>query len=792
MIEIEIDGKKFAVEPGEMIIEVADRANIRIPRFCYHKKLSIAANCRMCLVDVEKSGKPLPACATPVTDGMIVRTHSAKALDAQQSVMEFLLMNHPLDCPICDQAGECELQDISMGYGQDLSRYHEGKRTVKDKSLGTLVGTDMTRCIQCTRCIRFTEEIAGLQELGTLGRGEMTEVGTYIEKGLVSELSGNVIDLCPVGALTSKPFRFTARAFELEQHASISPHDCAGSHLSFHTRRGEVMRAVPREHEAINETWLSDRDRFSYEALNSDERLLQPMIKEKGEWQVVDWATALNRAVSGITAVIAAHGPEQVGALLSPSSTMEEGYLLQKMMRLLGSDHIDHRLQQCDFSAQDQIATFPGLHLSLDALEEQDHLLFIGSHLLREQPIIAHRVRQASLKRTTLSVINPATYTFRCEIAHQAIVKPSAIPEVLGALVHALLAEGIQAPSEAVQALVSEIAVTPFAQQEAQALCRGEKKMLILGALALNHPEAGLIKQLADIIAQMTGAQVGLLTPGANSAGLWLAAAIPHRDVEMKQLAQPGLNAKTMLEAKLRAYLLLHVEPGLDSAYPAQATEALTSADCVIAITPYFCHTVAAYADVLLPAAAFSETSGTYVNAQGTWQRFKGAVSPKGDSRPAWKILRVLGNLFKLPHFMFESTDDIHDELKHHVHEKQKPVPHELPLPKHISKPLAGVEQLTAWPIYRADPMVRRAKALQLSPINELPAVYLSVELANRLHLSADSLVQISTSCSDGLWPVQLVDYLPDNTVYIPAGFGLSATLTHSSGAITLLRSEYS
>ncbi|MFN7096306.1 MAG: NADH-quinone oxidoreductase subunit NuoG, partial [Gammaproteobacteria bacterium] len=504
MIEIEIDGKKFQVEPGKMIIEIADQANIRIPRFCYHKKLSIAANCRMCLVDVEKSGKPLPACATPVTDGMIVRTQSAKAIDAQKSVMEFLLINHPLDCPICDQGGECELQDLSMGYGNDVSRYNEGKRSVKDKSLGSLIGTDMTRCILCTRCVRFTDEIAGMQEVGTLGRGEMSEIGTYVERGLVSELSGNIIDLCPVGALTSKPFRFRARAWEMEQMPTIAPHDCIGSNVYAHVLRQQVLRMAPRENETINETWLSDRDRFSYEALNSDERLLQPMMKENGEWQVVDWPFVLNRVAKKLIAISNKHGAEKTGALLSPSATLEEAYLLQKIMRQLGSNNIDHRLQQMDFSAQHDMPLYPGLHINLDTLENQHTIVLVGSHLSREQPIAAHRVRKASLQGSAVFAINPVDYPFKFAMQAKQIVKPSEMPQVLAEVIKALLNDGVAAPVTGIDKLVHHAQPSQFALALAKQLQQEGSKIIILGAIAQNHAHAGTIQHLAEIIAKMT------------------------------------------------------------------------------------------------------------------------------------------------------------------------------------------------------------------------------------------------------------------------------------------------
>ncbi|MBY0428639.1 MAG: NADH-quinone oxidoreductase subunit NuoG, partial [Alphaproteobacteria bacterium] len=565
MIEVEIDGKKFHVEPGKMIIEVADQANIAIPRFCYHKKLSIAANCRMCLVDVEKSPKPMPACATPVTDGMIVRTQSAKAIDAQKAVMEFLLVNHPLDCPICDQGGECELQDVAMGYGQDFSRYHEGKRSIKDKNLGSLVSTDMTRCILCTRCVRFGDEIAGMQELGTIGRGEPSEIGTCIERSLVSELSGNIIDLCPVGALTSKPFRFSARAWEMEQHPSIAPHDCIGSNINLHVLRQKIMRVIPCENEALNETWLSDRDRFSYEGLLTDDRLTQPMMKEEsGEWMVTDWPTALGRVAESLRLIAKEKGADNLGALLSPSSTIEEAYLLQKIMRGLGSQNIDHRLQQSDFSADETMPLYPGLHMSLEALERQNTIVLIGSHLNHEQPIAAHRVRKATLQGSTVFAINSVDYPFRFPLTAKQIVKPSEIPAVLAEVAKALLNQGANEPIDGLKNLLAQVEPKEFAITLATQLQQPGQKIIVLGAIAQNHPHAGTIKQLADSIGKMTDTVIAILTPGANGAGAWLAGAVPHRGPHKEKMPKSGLNTRKMFEAKLAAYLLLNIEPHLD------------------------------------------------------------------------------------------------------------------------------------------------------------------------------------------------------------------------------------
>ena len=376
--KIEVNGVEFEASPGQMIIEVTDAADIYVPRFCYHRKLSVAANCRMCLVEVEKAPKPLPACATPVADGMKVFTKSALAISAQKAVMEFLLINHPLDCPICDQGGECELQDIAMGYGGGISRFNERKRVVKDKDLGPLISTDMTRCIHCTRCVRFGQEIAGIQELGTIGRGENTEISTYIESSVDHELSGNIIDVCPVGALNNKPYRFSARAWEMAQFPTVSPHDCAGSNINAHVMQGKLKRVVPRVNESINETWIADRDRFSCEAVYADDRLETPMVRIEGEWRECGWDEALEVAARGLQSV-----DGNLAALVSPSATTEEGYLAARLVRHLGSGNLDHRLRRRDFRQQNLDPVFPWLGMPIEDVEQLQSILVVGSNLRR-------------------------------------------------------------------------------------------------------------------------------------------------------------------------------------------------------------------------------------------------------------------------------------------------------------------------------------------------------------------------------------------------------------------------
>lgn len=753
MIEIEIDGKTIEVEPGSMIIEVADKAGIPIPRFCYHKKLSVAANCRMCLVDVEKAPKPLPACATPVTAGMKVSTCSDKAKDAQRAVMEFLLINHPLDCPICDQGGECELQDISLGYGKDVSRFTEGKRSVDDDNLGSLIATEMTRCIQCTRCVRFGQEIAGIRELGATGRGENMQITTYVQHSLQSEISGNIIDLCPVGALTSKPFRFTARAWELQQSPSIAPHDCLGSNIHLHSRRQKVMRAIPRNNESINETWLSDRDRFSYLAINSADRITKPMMKQNGVWQETDWQTALEKVAHEFKNI----APEQIAALISPSATTEEQYLLQKLLRAIGCNNIDHRLHQTDFADDAHAPLYPSLGISIEALEAQDAVLLIGANIQREQPLAAHRLRKATLRGAKVSSVNVVDYQFNFDQAEKIIVAPNQLVSRLVAATDALVAS----------------------------LKQSDKKLILLGAIAQNHPEAATIRALAKKIADLSGAQLGYLTEGANSAGAWLAGAIPHRNAAGESVAQVGATASTLLQQAKKAYLLFGVEPQLDCANPAQAVTALKQADFVVACSPFKANVYLEHADVILPIATFAETSGTYVNVAGDWQSFAAAVPAPDEVRPGWKVLRVLGNLLDVPGFDYVSSEDVRNELKQ-LTEKANLQVEPWPCPTELKEQTHQLTRITEWPLYSVDSIVRRAEALQQSAAHEATAIYINTNLATQLRLQANQLATVIQGNHKVQLPVMLDERIPDNSVWIPAGREETANLGESFGAIEI------
>jgi len=711
-ITIEIDGKSLTATRGQMLIEVTDANNIYVPRFCYHKKLSVAANCRMCLVDVEKAPKPLPACATPVMEGMVVKTRSAMALEAQKSVMEFLLINHPLDCPICDQGGECELQDLAMGYGSDVSRYHESKRVVKDRNIGPLVQTDLTRCIHCTRCVRFGEEIAGLRELGATGRGENMQIGTYVEKSMRSELSGNVIDLCPVGALTSKPFRFSARAWEMQQRSGIAPHDCIGSNVELHIHNNKVLRVVPAENEAINEVWLSDRDRFSYEGLYSEDRLLQPMVKSNGSWQTVEWDEALNAVVHGLNRVRQSHGNEQIGALVSPSSTCEEYYLLQKLIRGMGSGNIDHRLRQSDFSFQELEGPFPWLGQNISDLENNDAFLIIGANPRQEVPMINHRIRKASLKGSSIMVINPQAHEFNYDLASHIVCQPPAIAHNVLAVIKAALTVVGKSPDANESAILDSIEVNDQHRLMASALCNSDSGTLLLGEFVGAHPERSLIKSLAVRLADITGSNIGYLTEGANSAGAWLTGVVPHRDAFGKSPVNTGMNVREMIDSKLAACVLYNIEPEHDCIDDEAAVSALQSSEFVVAFSAYATDLLESVADVLLPIALFAENEGSYVNVEGRIQTFHQAVKPAAEIKPGWRVLRKMGNQFELPGFEYQVIGDIQAEILPAMESISASNGETAQLPRTLTNAVHSYEGIKSRHMYAIDPLVRRGQAL--------------------------------------------------------------------------------
>lgn len=780
---IEIDGKTFEAENGKMIIEVADEAGIHIPRFCYHKKLSVAANCRMCLVEVENGRKPVPACATPITNGMKVFTKSEQALHSQKVVMEFLLINHPLDCPICDQGGECELQDVSMGFGQDESAYTEAKRSVNDDDLGTLIATEMTRCIHCTRCVRFGDEVAGLRELGATGRGEEMQIGTYVQHSMKSEVSGNIIDLCPVGALTSKPYRFTARAWEMTQHDSVAPHDCLGSNVYLHTRRDELMRAVPKENESINETWLSDRDRFSYLGLKSQTRASKPQIKRNGQWEVVDWETALKFTADGLSRVIKHSGGEQVAAFASSSSTVEELYLLQKMMRELGVHNLDHRLQQTDFKDQDSQAITPVSSLPYAEIENQNAIVLVGCNIDREVPLAGLRVRKAFRNGAKIYAINPVDFEYNFALQERFVLSPLEMPMQLAKLTLALT-DNLKSLPEAVQKLVIGLEVDEATQHVAQAL-KAENASLITGALCENHPEAALLRTLVHLIEKLSGAKVLRLTSGANSAGAWMAGMVPHRTTAGKADPKAGFDVQAALNAKLKAYFLMGVEPGFDFANPAGARQSMLGAEFVVLMSAYHHESMHDYADVILPIAPYAETSGTYINVDNTWQTVKGALTPHGESRPAWKVLRVLGNLFHCKGFEYTSTEDILSEIKDRatiaMEQTYAPYyPESLPV---INQSLIRVGE---WPLYRVDAIVRNAKELQLCAAADTACIRINPITADRLQL--DEIATVSQGDIEITLPLKRDERIAVDVVWVANAMPETVDLGHSFAAITIKR----
>jgi len=679
-VNITVDGVPMKARKGEMIIRVTDANDVYVPRFCYHEKLPVAANCRMCLVEVEKAPKPLPACATPVMEGMVIRTKSAKAIAAQRSVMEFLLINHPLDCPICDQGGECELQDLAIGYGRDISRYHERKRVVKDKNLGPLVSTDMTRCIHCTRCVRFGQDVAGIPELGTTGRGEHNEIGTYIEASVNHELSGNIIDLCPVGALNSKPFRYRARSWEMTQQPLVSPHDGLGTNLYGHVRRGRLMRVVPRRNDAINETWISDRDRFSYEGVYSADRLQAPMLRDGDSWKSVDWQTALEAVAQGLQ-----QAPKGgTGFLASASSTIEELTLLSRLARGIGSGNIDHRLRQTDFPA----AVTPSLGMAVADVDALQALLVIGANLRHEIPLLASRVRKAAVSGAKVSFLNPEPFEYLFPVAQYWVASPAQQLAALQVLVAA--ARGAAVGSEG---------VTAEHLQVVDSLKSTERKAIWLGALVQRHPAFGALRGLAAELAVLTGATLGILAEGANAAGAHLAGAVPDAG---------ALDAAGMLAKSLHSYVLLGVEPQADS-LSASAAAALAGARFVVALTPYASDELKAVATVMLPIGSFAETSGTYVSLEGRWQSFGGAAQPVGESRPAWKVLRVLGNLLGLQGFAQSTSEEVLAEARAAA---DGAAPQAVPQDGGVAT-VAADAIVTDVPLYQIDALVRRAPALQ-------------------------------------------------------------------------------
>ncbi|MCC7217549.1 MAG: NADH-quinone oxidoreductase subunit G [Burkholderiales bacterium] len=773
MLNIEIDGRKLEVAPGSTVLEAANALGIYVPHFCYHKKLSIAANCRMCLVQVEKAPKPLPACATPVTEGMKVWTASEQAVTAQKGVMEFLLINHPLDCPICDQGGECQLQDLAVGYGGSSSRYREAKRVVFHKDLGPLVSAEeMARCIQCTRCVRFGQEIAGIMELGMIGRGEHSEIVAFVGRTVDSELSGNSIDVCPVGALTSKPFRYAARTWELARRKSVSPHDSLGSNLVVQVKGDRVMRVLPLENEAINECWLSDKDRFSYEGLNSPERLTTPMVKQAGEWKPVDWQTALDVVARGLMDIVGRHGPGALGVFASPHATLEELALAGRLVRGLGGDNIDFRLRQVDFRGNGHAMGIPWLGMPIAEVGTLDRVLVVGSFLRKDHPLLAQRLRQAAKKGTQVSLLHSVDDDWLIRIAHKAVVAPSRIPAALAGIV----AAAAQTRGVAVPEALAAIVPTEAERAIAASLASGKKPAVLLGNDAVRHLEAAQVHALAQLLADVTGATLGFLTEAANTVGAHVAGALPQSG---------GMNAQAMLADPRRAYVLLHAEPEFDFANALAARSALEKADLVVVMSP-FAHG-ASYADLLLPVSPFTETAGTFVNCEGRVQEFQGVVRPLGDTRPGWKVLRVLGTMMNLPGFDAESAAGVRaavlgdtPDVRARLHNGTRAAPVR---PDATAVP---IERVADVPIYFADPLVRRAPSLQRTADARPPRARMHRSLLETLGIAEGGQVKVRQGGGEAVLTAVVDAAVPPGVVRVAAAHPSTCGLEGLSGPITL------
>jgi NADH-quinone oxidoreductase subunit G len=773
MVKLEVDGKPVEVPQGTMVMEAANRLGLYVPHFCYHKKLSIAANCRMCLVQVEKAPKPLPACATPVSEGMKVWTNSPQARQAQNGVMEFLLINHPLDCPICDQGGECQLQDLAVGYGYSNSRYNEPKRVVLRKDLGPLVAAEeMSRCIQCTRCVRFGQEVAGAMELGMIGRGEHSEIVSFVGKTVDSELSGNMIDLCPVGALTSRPFRYTARPWELGRRKSVSPHDGLGSNLIVQTSVSKVMRVLPLENEELNECWLSDKDRFSYEALNSAERLFRPMVREGGEWRETDWQTALERAAAALKRVKDEQGGSAIGVLASPHSTLEELYLAQKLARGLGSENVDFRLRQADFSADSRRAGAPWLGMKVAELGSLDRVLVVGSFLRKDHPLIANRFRQAAKRAQQVNVLHVADDDLLINLKNKVVVRPAELARALAALVRA----AAEAKQQAVPASASNAEMDEEARSIAASLASGKNVGIFLGNTAQHHPQATRLHALAQDLARLTGACFGFLGEAANSVGGYIAGCVPGAS---------GMNAAAMLEQPRQAYVLLNVEPELDCHDPQQAMKAMAAAKSVVALTTYKTRAVE-FAEVLLPVTPFTETSGSFVNTEGRLQGFNPSILPAADARPAWKVLRVLANQLGLSGFDYNTSEAVRDEacpagtlasrLDNGLRDGD--------LPPDVAN--GFLQRIADVPIYFADPLVRRAPSLQKTRDARPPRARAHPETLGRLGLAAGSKVRVRQGEGAALVDLDADTTVPRDCIRLSAAHPSTAALGAMFGEITV------
>ena len=768
MVEIELDGKAVEVPQGSMVMHAANKIGTYIPHFCYHKKLSIAANCRMCLVEVEKAPKPLPACATPVTQGMKVFTHSAKAVEAQRSVMEFLLINHPLDCPICDQGGECQLQDLAVGYGKSNSRYEEEKRVVFHKNVGPLISMqEMTRCIHCTRCVRFGQEVAGVMELGMVNRGEHSEITTFAGQTIDSELSGNMIDLCPVGALTSKPFRYAARTWELGRKRSVSPHDSLGANTTIQTKANKVMRVVALENDAVNECWISDRDRFAYEGLNSADRVTTPMVKQGGQWLETDWQSAMDYVAHSLKTISSESGPEAVAALAHPISSTEELYLLQKMIRGLGSKQVETRLRQTDLKGA---ASAPWLGMPISKVSELDRVLVIGSFLRKEQPLIAARLRTAAKRGLQVSRIDAGGDDWLIPVTSIAAT-PSAWLNTLSEVALAVA----KAKSATAPAGTPNLPVSATAQKIADSLLSGSSTAVLLGSAAIAHPQASDLHVLAQFIAEQTGATLGFLPVGGNAVGASLVNA-------------NGAGVESVLSGERRAVILMNIEPDADLPNPAQARAALAKANTVIALSAYKSADLLEVADVILPISTFTETVSTFVNSEGRAQTIQPAVKPLGDSRPAWKVLRVLGGLLNLDGFLYNMPEEVLGEaLGENYCTKLSNQSTASGFTSGNAAPSTGLERVSDVGIYAGDQIVRRSSALQLTrDAKRGSQVGLNKNTFAELGLKEGDAVRVTQDSHSVDMPARLEVNLAPGAVRISAGTMASAKLGSMFGPVTI------
>jgi NADH-quinone oxidoreductase subunit G len=774
MIELTIDGKKVSVPEGTIVLEAANRLNIPIPHFCYHKKLSLAANCRMCLVEIEKVPKPMPACATLVAPGMSVSTTSERTKEAQRSVMEFLLINHPLDCPICDQGGECQLQDLAVGYGPSASRYTEPKRVVFHKEIGPLIAAEeMARCIHCTRCVRFGRQVGGVMELGMAGRGEHAEILSFLGHSVDSEVSGNMIDICPVGALTSKPFRYAARTWELGRRKSISPHDSLGSNLIVQVKGQQVMRVVPLENEEVNECWLSDRDRFSYEGLYAADRLTRPMLRHAGGWREVEWEEALTFVAATLSEARPRQGGDSIGALVSPASTLEEMFLLAQLVRGLGSDHIDFRLRQTDFSADAVRRGAPWLGMPVAALNRLDRVLLVGSFLRKDHPLIAVRLRDAVAHGCQLSVVHAVDDDPLMTVAERAISAPSNWTLQLAEIASAVAQiKGRPAPTD--------VKPGQIARRIADSLCSGANAAILLGNAAIQHPRSGAIGAWAQWIAEAVGARFGVLGEGANSVGGYFAAARPVRG---------GLNARTMLEQPRPVLMLWNCEPEFDTANPALAAKALAAAECVISFSS-FRNAALEYAHALLPIAPFTETAGTFVSAEGRIQSFNPATHPQGEARPGWKVLRVLGNMLGLAGFDFEAPEQVRDSALPAVASAwlSNALDVDPVLAPQVPVDDLDVERIADVPIYWTDAVVRRASSLQKTADARAPRAIANKATLKRFGLARGDRASVRQDGAVALLECGVDPRMPDGVVRVPAGHASTSALGAMFGLLRLER----